>query len=82
MFATSKSAIERVESKGLRQISNETEIEKMVEKIINENEEQKHQYLNGNNKILGWFVGQVMKKTKGKANPSIVNSIIIKKLKE
>ena len=41
----------------------------------------KKQYQSGNSKVLGWFVGQVMKETKGQANPSVVNKVIIDKLK-
>ena len=51
-------------------------------KIISSNEDQKKQYQSGNSKVLGWFVGQVMKETKGQANPSVVNKVIIDKLKK
>ncbi len=80
MFSSSKSAEDIVKEKGLIQISNTDEIEKLVDKIISENENQKKQYNEGNKKVLGWFVGQVMKETRGQANPVIVNKVIIKKL--
>ena len=80
MFQSSKEAKEIIEEKGLKQISNEDDIEKLVEKIISENESQVKQFKEGNNKVLGWFVGQIMKLTKGQANPGIVNKIIMKKL--
>jgi len=71
-----------VESKGLKQISNADELEKMVKTIIDKNAEQVDKYKKGNEKLLGWFVGQVMKKTQGKANPQIVNEVILRLLKE
>ena len=71
-----------IERKGLKQISNTDEIEGIVDKIISSNEDQKKQYQSGNSKVLGWFVGQVMKETKGQANPSVVNKVIIDKLKK
>ncbi len=80
MFKSSKDAKDIIEEKGLKQISNEDDIEELVDKIISENEVQVKQFKEGNNKVLGWFVGQIMKLTKGQANPSIVNKIIIKKL--
>jgi len=80
MFKSSKEAKDIIEEKGLKQISNEDDIEELVDKIISENETQVKQFKDGNNKVLGWFVGQIMKLTKGQANPSIVNKIIIKKL--
>ena len=80
MFKSSKGAKVIIEEKGLKQISNENDIEKMVDKIIIENETQVKQFKEGNTKVMGWFVGQVMKLTKGQANPGIVNKIILKKL--
>ena len=80
MFNSSKEAKDIIAEKGLKQISNENEIEKLVDKIITENNLQVEQFKKGNTKIVGWFVGQVMKLTKGQANPGIVNKIILKKL--
>ena len=80
MFKSSKDAKEIIEEKGLKQISNEDDIEKIVDKIIIENETQVKQFKEGNTKVMGWFVGQIMKLTKGQANPGIVNKIILKKL--
>ena len=82
MFVSGDSAENIIERKGLKQISNNDEIEGIVDKIISSNEDQKKQYQSGNNKVLGWFVGQVMKETKGQANPSVVNKVIIDKLKK
>ena len=80
MFSSGKSADTIVEEKGLKQISSSDELESIIDKIIQDNESQKKQFNEGNTKVLGWFVGQVMKETKGQANPSIVNKVIIKKL--
>ena len=80
MFISKKNAKEIIDNKGLKQISNEDDIEKLVDKIILENESQVKQFKEGNTKVIGWFVGQVMKVTKGQANPAIVNKIISKKL--
>ena len=63
-------------------MSSTDEIEGIVDKIISSNEDQKKQYQSGNFKVLGWFVGQVMKETKGQANPAVVNKVIIDKLKK
>ena len=82
MFISGESAENIIEKKGLKQISNTDEIEGIVDKIISSNEDQKKQYQSGNSKVLGWFVGQVMKETKGQANPSVVNKVIIDKLKK
>ena len=81
MFTKGGNALEIVEKKGLRQISDTSELEKMVENIMKENIEQVEKYKSGNEKLFGWFVGQVMKKTQGKANPKIVNEVIIRYLK-
>ncbi len=82
MFDTSKSAKDIVSKKGLQQLSNEDELENIIKKIINNSPEQKNKFLEGNEKIKGWFIGQIMKETKGKANPSMVNSILIKTIKK
>jgi aspartyl-tRNA(Asn)/glutamyl-tRNA(Gln) amidotransferase subunit B len=69
-----------VEAKGLKQISDSSAIEGLVDGIIAGNPGQVEQYKGGNEKILGWFVGQVMKATQGKANPGLVNQVLRKKL--
>jgi len=69
-----------VEAKGLKQISDSSEIETLVEDIIANNPKQVEQFKSGNDKILGWFVGQVMKATQGKANPGMVNQVLRQKL--
>ncbi len=69
-----------VEEKGLVQVTDESAIEEIVIKVLENNSGQVEEYKNGKTKVLGFFVGQVMKETKGKANPKIVNDILKKKL--
>ncbi len=69
-----------VEEKNLVQISDTTLIEEFVAKIIEANPQQVEQYLAGKDKVVGFFVGQVMRETKGKANPGTVNKILKDKL--
>lgn len=76
MFKTGKDPKTIVEEKGLRQITDDSAIEKVVEDVLNENASQLQQYLGGNERLFAFFVGQVMKATKGSANPKKVNDII------
>ncbi len=69
-----------VEEKGLAQVSDRSVIEKIVDQVIAENTKQVEQYRSGKTKVFGYFVGQVMRATKGKANPAIVNEILKEKL--
>jgi len=80
MWETGKTAADIVEAKGLRQISDTGALEAMVDKVIAENPGQVEQIKAGNEKLLGWFVGQIMKATQGKANPGMVNQLLRKKL--
>ncbi len=80
MWKTGKQAAEIVEEKGLKQISDTGEIEAIVTKIVAENAGQVAQFRSGNEKVIGWFVGQVMKATQGKANPKLVNDVLRKAL--
>ncbi|MEQ8729820.1 MAG: Asp-tRNA(Asn)/Glu-tRNA(Gln) amidotransferase GatCAB subunit B, partial [Roseitalea porphyridii] len=69
-----------VEERGMKQVSDTGAIEAAVDAAIAGGAAQVEQYKGGNEKILGWFVGQVMKATQGKANPQTVNEILLKKL--
>ena len=80
MWRTGRQAAEIVEEKGLKQISDASEIEAIVAKIVAENAGQVAQFRSGNEKVIGWFVGQVMKATQGKANPKLVNEVLRKAL--
>ncbi|MGE0736244.1 MAG: Asp-tRNA(Asn)/Glu-tRNA(Gln) amidotransferase subunit GatB [Alphaproteobacteria bacterium] len=80
MFETGKDAAAIVKDKGLVQISDTGAIEAAIEAAMASNPKQVEQYKSGNQKVAGWFVGQVMKATGGKANPGVVNEILKKKL--
>ncbi len=69
-----------VEAKGLKQITDESAIEAAVDAVIAANPKQADQYRAGEQKVAGWFVGQVMKATQGKANPQQVNEILRRRL--
>ncbi len=69
-----------VEEKGLVQITDTGAIEAEVDKVIADNPGQVQEYRDGNQKVVGWFVGQVMKATGGKANPKMVNDLLKRKL--
>ena len=81
MVGEGKEAADIVEEKGLKQITDTGAIEAAVDEVIAGSPEQVEQYKSGNEKIAGWFVGQVMKATQGKANPPMVNQLLAKKLK-
>ena len=81
MFATSKSPKMIVKEKGLEQVTDDSAIEVFVDQVINENKDKVKEYLSGKDKLFGFFVGQVMKVSQGKANPSLANKILKSKLK-
>ncbi|MDR3553933.1 MAG: Asp-tRNA(Asn)/Glu-tRNA(Gln) amidotransferase subunit GatB [Syntrophobacteraceae bacterium] len=80
MFASGRSAQSIVDEKGLVQVSDQAEIESAVDLVLSENPKEVAQYKAGKDKLIGFFVGQVMRKTKGKANPQILNDILKTKL--
>lgn len=80
MFATSKAAAEIVEARGLKQVSDTGEIEKLVDGVLAENPDKVAEYKGGKDKLFGFFVGQIMKKSGGKVNPGMVNDLLKKKL--
>lgn len=80
MFETGKEPAKIVEEKGLVQITDEGAIKDMVISVINENEQSVQDFLNGKDKAVGFIVGQVMKASKGKANPGVVNKLIMEEL--
>ena len=82
MCESGKGALEIIDEKGLSQISDENEIESLVDNVLNSNPENVKKYKNGKDKLFGFFVGEAMKLSKGKANPKIVNDLIKKKLSE
>jgi len=82
MFSTGKSANHIVEEKGMEQISDQSEIENIVSQILADHPDEISRYKAGDQKLMGFFVGQVMKETQGKANPKIVNEILMKGLSD
>ena len=74
------SPIEIVESTGLKQIDDDDEIERIIDQIISEHPDQVTAYKGGKDKLFGFFVGQIMKATQGKANPASANKILKDKL--
>lgn len=80
MFQTGQSATELVTAKGLAQISDEAVLETAVAHILSNNPDMLHRYYQGEEKLRGWFVGQVMAHAKGKANPKIVTQLLSKQL--
>jgi len=81
MWQSGKEPAKIVEEKGLMQVSDSGAIEKIVDEIMAANRGQVEEFRGGKEKVLGFFVGQVMKASKGKANPALVNEILLKKLK-
>ena len=81
MCANGSSPDEIIKSQGLEQISDDEAIEEIILAVIHENPAQVEAYLAGKEKLFGFFVGQVMKLTEGKANPKTVNNILKDKLK-
>ena len=80
MVETGKDAASIVEEKGLRQVTDATAIEAAIDKVVADNAAKAADYRGGKLALFGWFVGQVMKATGGKANPAAVNEILKKKL--
>ena len=80
MAETGKSPETIVEEKGLKQVTDTTEIENAIDRVMSENQDKVAEYKSGKDKLLGWFVGQVMAATKGKANPALLNELLKKKM--
>ena len=73
---------EIIKSEGLEQVTDDKEIESMIDKVIKNNPEQLEQYRSGKDRLFSFFVGQLMKASQGKANPKQVNDILRKKLEK
>jgi aspartyl-tRNA(Asn)/glutamyl-tRNA(Gln) amidotransferase subunit B len=80
MFTTGKTAPEVIKEQGFEQVSDSGAIEKIVDEVLAANQANLDAYRGGNEKLFGFFVGQVMKASEGKANPKIVNDILKEKL--
>ena len=82
VFETGKSPSEIVKEKNLVQIQDENFISKVIEEVVKENPKPVEDYKKGKEKAIGFLIGQVMKKTKGKANPQIVRELLVEHLKK
>ena len=80
MCKSEKSVKDIIDEKGLVQISDTSEIEIFIDKVLEDNPKNVEKYKNGKTKLLGFFIGEVMKATNGKANPGLLNQIVKKKL--
>ncbi len=80
MYKTGKRAEDIIKQKGLIQISDSSAIEEVIIDVLSKNPSEVERYRAGEEKLFGFFVGQVMKATKGKANPQIVNDLLKKRL--
>ncbi len=81
MFESGQDAAQIVAEKGLKQVSDSGAIEGEIDKVIAANPDKVAEFQGGKDKVLGWFVGQIMQATKGKANPKMVNQLLREKLK-
>ena len=81
MWGSGKSADAIIEAEGLKQVSDSGEIEQIIDAVLQESPKQLDDYRAGKEKLFGYFVGQVMKKTQGKASPDVVNALLKEKLK-
>jgi len=81
MWNNGENAQDIIDKEGMKQISNTDELNKIVDNIIKNNYKSVEEYQNGKDKLLGFFVGQVMKETQGKGNPKLINQILKEKLK-
>ena len=82
LWSSDNEVDEIIQGEGLEQVTDDKEIESMIDKVINNNPEQLAQYRSGKDRLFGFFVGQVMKASQGKANPKQVNDILRKKLEK
>ena len=80
MAQNGKAASVIIEEQGLKQVSDVTELTKVIDQVLSTHTDEVNQYKSGKEKVFGFFVGQVMKLTEGKANPSTVNDLLKKKL--
>ncbi len=80
VFKTGKSPRKIVEERGLIQISDREEIMRVIERVLMNNPKEVEDYKKGKKKLFGYFIGEVMKETKGKANPKLVNELLKERL--
>jgi aspartyl-tRNA(Asn)/glutamyl-tRNA(Gln) amidotransferase subunit B len=81
MYASGNTPADIIEEKGLKQVTDEGEIGKVIDDVLADHPKEIEEFRAGKEKLLGFFIGQVMKQTRGKANPKIVNEILKDKLR-
>ena len=81
VLESDKSIEEIIKEKGIENITDDSEIREIIKSIINNNPDSVNDYKNGHDRAIKFLMGQVMKETKGKANPKIANDILIEELK-
>jgi aspartyl-tRNA(Asn)/glutamyl-tRNA(Gln) amidotransferase subunit B len=81
MYETGKPAAAIVEAKGLKQVTDTGAIEAAIDAVLSAQADKVAEYRSGKEKLFGFFVGQVMKSTQGKANPALLNDLLKKKLR-
>ena len=82
LWSSDNEVDEIIQSEGLEQVTDDKEIESIIDEVVNNNPKQLEQYRSGKDRLFGFFVGQVMKASQGKANPKQVNDILRKKLEK
>ena len=82
MFETGEAAEVIVKAKGLVQVTDTALIEKIIQEVISENSSKVEEYLSGKDKLFGFFVGETLKRSQGKASPKIVNELLVNFLKK
>ena len=82
MWNSKKSPDKIIEEKSLKQVTDSSEIEQIINQVLEQNQSQLEKYKSGKEKLFGFFVGQVMKASGGKANPEQVNKLLKERLKE
>ena len=82
MVSTGDEPLKIINEKGLKQQSDPKELQKIVIKVLKNNSEKVSEYKSGKEKLYGFFVGEIMKASSGKANPKLVNDILKEKLKK
>jgi aspartyl-tRNA(Asn)/glutamyl-tRNA(Gln) amidotransferase subunit B len=82
MFSTGKSPEEIVKEKGMAQISDQDTLQKVIDEAVAANAKVVEDYKNGKEKAFGFLIGQIMKATRGQANPALVNELLKERLKK
>jgi aspartyl-tRNA(Asn)/glutamyl-tRNA(Gln) amidotransferase subunit B len=80
MFESGRTPAEIIEAEGLKQISDEGALQKIIDGVLAANTKQVETYRSGKTSVFGFFVGQVMKATRGQADPKVVNDLLQKAL--